>query len=448
MVTEAPKKKRRLRALVDVKPSEVLPMIVSVLWIFLAISAYYIIKPIRGQVLQEYIGVDNKPKALVATTIFVGVFAYVYGKVVQRIDRRTLILSTYFIFLACIGAFAAVMTSPSALTGYVFYVWVSTFSVMVVSQFWALQADVWTKEEGSRLFGFIGLGTVSGGIAGTFATKMAKDVATWKLLLTSAGILGICLLLSIYILAFAANKSRAASEASEPERPRARGSESESVSRPDSKPKASNAIATVLTSPYLRLIAAMTLLLNLVNSNNEWILDKLFSTMGDGDARTFYADFYFWTNLLAAAIQFLLTGPIQRIFGARVALLFLPLVGMLGGSAFLLIPTLAIIRLQKIAENATDYSIQSNTREFLYLPTTKVEKYAAKNVNDTFVVRTGDLLAAGAIELAKLLVDAVGDGGLRVLVGANLVLGAVWIAVVLRIGSLNRRLMHDDGAPA
>src|SRR5512139_218904 len=118
------------------------------------------------------------------------------------------------------------------------------------------------------------------------------------MLVISAGILGVCLLLSLYILAFGAKK-HAAEHAPE---------------KTEEKEPHVNAIAMVLGSPYLRLIAIMTLLLNLVNSNNEWILDKLFSTQGDGDSRTFYADFYFWQNLLAASIQFLLTARIQRRF--------------------------------------------------------------------------------------------------------------------------------------
>jgi AAA family ATP:ADP antiporter len=110
-----------------------------------------------------------------------------------------------------------------------------------------------------------------------------------------------------------------------------------------------------------------------------------------------------------------------------------------------LVPTLAVIRAMKIAENATDYSIQSNTREFLYLPTTKVEKYAAKNVNDTFVVRIGDLLAAGSIEIAKILLASFPGAGLRMLVAADIVLAVVWIIVVLRIGSENKKLMEARG---
>ncbi len=411
----------------DIRKAEVGPALASLAWIFLAITAYYIIKPIRGQALQDWIQVDNKPIALVATAIFIGFFAYGYGKIVSRVARPKLIIGTYVTFLICIAGFAGLLTFPGPAVGYVFFVWVSTFSVMIVSQFWALEADLWSREEGGRLFAFIGLGTVSGGIAGSALTKAAKELGTSTMLLVAAGILLACLPLALYLLRFGERRAR------DNPAPKPVGEKEPEV----------NALSMVLKSPYLRLIAAMTLILNLVNSNNEWVLDKLFKLQGDGDARTFYADFYFWQNVLTAFIQFFITGRIQRRFGARTALLFLPLVGMIGGSAFLLVPTLAVIRGMKIAENSTDYSIQSNTREYLYLPTTKLEKYAAKNVNDTFVVRLGDVAAAGSIEVAKLLITQLPDVGLKLLVGADLVLAAVWIAIVLRLGSLNARLMQE-----
>ena len=65
-----------------------------------------------------------------------------------------------------------------------------------------------------------------------------------------------------------------------------------------------NALAMVLTSPYLRLIAVMTLLLNIVNTNNEWLFDKMIELAHLEDKRSYYADFYLWQNILAAVIQF------------------------------------------------------------------------------------------------------------------------------------------------
>jgi ATP:ADP antiporter, AAA family len=440
-VAEPTESKSLLKRIVDVRGNELAPALVSQLWIFLAMTAYYIIKPIRSVVVQDVIKVANKPYALIATTLFVALFAYGYGRIAASVERKKLIIGTYIAFIGCICGFAAVMNNPSVVTGYVFFVWVSTFSVMIVSQFWALAADVWTKEEGVRLFSFIGYGTVAGGFSGTYVTKLLPKLQNWQFLLVSAGILGVCFLCALYILAFGAKKPDAPPErADKPYR--------EAAGRPEQKDEenkpAVNALSMVLTSPYLRLIAVMTLLLNIVNTNNEWLFDKMIELAQLEDKRSYYADFYLWQNILAAVIQFGITGFVQRKFGARVALCFLPIIGMIGGGVFMIVPTLFVIRALKTAENATDYSIQSNTREFLYLPTTKLEKYAAKNVNETFVVRAGDLLAAGFILLVTFLVSRLGEGiGLKILVGANLAFAAIWVVVVLRIGSLNKELMEE-----
>jgi hypothetical protein len=48
----------------------------------------------------------------------------------------------------------------------VFYVWLSVINLFTVSVFWQLLADVFTLEQGKRLFGFIGVGWHRGGDRG------------------------------------------------------------------------------------------------------------------------------------------------------------------------------------------------------------------------------------------------------------------------------------------
>ena len=52
-----------------------------------------------------------------------------------------------------------------------------------------------------------------------------------------------------------------------------------------------------------------------------------------------------------------------------------------------LLPSLAIVRWVKTAENSVDYSLMNTVRQMLFLPTTREEKYKAKQVIDSFVVR-------------------------------------------------------------
>ena len=62
-----------------------------------------------------------------------------------------------------------------------------------------------------------------------------------------------------------------------------------------------------------------------------------------------------------------------------------------------IVPVLAFIRTAKLAENSIDYSLQNTTRNALYLPTSREAKYKAKQANDTFFVRMGDVLSAGLV---------------------------------------------------
>src|SRR5262245_21540283 len=58
---------------------------------------------------------------------------------------------------------------------------------------------------------------------------------------------------------------------------------------------------------------------------------------------------------------------------------------------------LGLVRGIKTAENATDYSIMNTARQLLWLPTSREEKYKAKQAIDTFFVRSGDVLSAAAV---------------------------------------------------
>ena len=78
-------------------------------------------------------------------------------------------------------------------------------------------------------------------------------------------------------------------------------------------------------------------------------------------------------------------------------LLALPLIA-LGGYAIIAAGAgFSVVRWIKTAENATDYSIMNTARQLLWLPTTREEKYKAKQAIDTFFVRGGDVLSAAVV---------------------------------------------------
>src|SRR6266478_800600 len=79
------------------------------------------------------------------------------------------------------------------------------------------------------------------------------------------------------------------------------------------------------------------------------------------------AGFFFWVNVAGAALQMFSVSRIMKYFGVAPALLFLPLISLCSYGLFAFAPLLGLIRVAKIAENSTDYSIQNTVREALFL---------------------------------------------------------------------------------
>ena len=186
----------------------------------------------------------------------------------------------------------------------------------------------------------------------------------------------------------------------------------------------------------------MMLVLNLVNTTGEFILGKTVSrlatemvasgqTGGLSEEQvigTFYADYQFWVNLLSALLQLFVVSRILKYVGVRGALFFLPLIALGSYTMMAFFPLLAFIRIGKIAENSTDYSIQNTTRQALFLPTSREAKYKAKTAIDSFFWRTGDALSALLVFVGSQLAFSIQSFAL-----ANILLVILWLALVIGI---------------
>jgi AAA family ATP:ADP antiporter len=152
----------------------------------------------------------------------------------------------------------------------------------------------------------------------------------------------------------------------------------------------------------------------------------------------FYGNFAFYFSALGALLQAFFVSRFVKHSGMTGALLALPIVAL---GAYGLIAAgagLAIIRWAKIAENATDYSVMNTARQLVWLPTTRDEKYKAKQAVDTFFVRMGDLGQA-ALVFAGTTWFAFGP---RNFAFVNLLLIAVWFAVAFLLLREYGRIMR------
>jgi AAA family ATP:ADP antiporter len=144
----------------------------------------------------------------------------------------------------------------------------------------------------------------------------------------------------------------------------------------------------------------------------------------------FYSDFFFLVNLLGLSLQLFVVARLLKYFGVKVGIMIMPLIALTGYAILALAPILALVRMVKIAENATDYSIQNTVRNVLFLPTTRDQKYKAKQAIDSFFWRAGDVMSAALVYAGT---TALGFG-VTGFASVNLVLAGVWLLLALAIG--------------
>ncbi|MBX3185378.1 MAG: MFS transporter [Labilithrix sp.] len=436
----------------DVKAGEGLTAVVLMLDVFLLLVAYYLLKTVREPLILEGGGVELKNYASACQALTLTAFIPCYAWLTKRLARMTLVTATLVFFAANLCLFWLLATLKVPYVGFAFFVWLGCFSLTAIAQFWSLANDLYTPEQGKRLFAIVGIGSSVGAVAGSYvaAKFTAKqnpavadsppNVSPYLTMVISAGLLMLCLALAWY-----ANTREAERKAR---------AQKQKDSAPEEKPiGGKNGFSLILEDRYLLFIALLILLLNLVNSTGETILDLTIleeakrqtpdfdslSKAAQGNAiKTFVGpfrgNFFFWVNLVGAFTQLFLVSRIFKYLGLRAALFSLPIIGLVvygGISAF---PVLALVRLGKIAENATDYSLYNTTKQALWLPTSREQKYNAKMTIDSFVVRSGDLVASGA-SIAFL---AMGFG-VRTYAILNVAFIALWMVLVVVIGRENAK---------
>ena len=144
-------------------------------------------------------------------------------------------------------------------------------------------------------------------------------------------------------------------------------------------------------------------------------------------------------NIVGFLLQAFLVSRIFKYIGVRGALFILPVVALIGYSAIALVPIFAVVRIAKVLENGTDYSIQSTAGHALFLPTSREAKYKAKQAIDSFFKRAGDVLQAVVVFVGTQLAFGVHQYALL-----NLVFVAAWLAIVFAIYREHKKLVAVD----
>ena len=428
--------KRIFSKIVDVRPNEVLALWLSFLFFFVVLAGYYVIRPVRDNIgATQFENLWWMFTVVVVTMIGANAL---FSMIVGRMSRRRFIPIAYRFFILNLLIFFVLMQfMPPGKQRWVdgcFFVWVSVFNLFATAVFWGFMTDIFTSEQGKRLFGFIAVGGSLGGILGPIiTTSLVHHVSTGVLLLICAGMLEI----AAQSVRFFPSDFR---------RHDSKSAEDENAEKPMGG-KFWDGVTNICKSPYLFGLFLFILLYTLTSTWAYFQQAELTKTgFVDRAARTaFFAKLDLSVNTLTLLLQIFLTGRLMKFLGVTVTLLFMPVLSLFGFTAMGLAPVLTVLAVFQVARRASTFAFMRPAREVLFTVLRREDKYKAKSFIDTFGYRCGDQFGAwsyGGMQALGLGLSTISYIAVPVV--------ACWCALGIWLGRKERQLAEakrDEPAP-
>ncbi len=418
-----------MRRALPATPAEYAAALWSFGYFFALLAGYYVLRPLRDQMAIAG-GVKALPWMFTATFVTLLVAQPLYGELVARVPRRRFIPIVYHFFVANLALFWVLLTFrvQEVAVARVFFVWVSVFNLFAVTVFWSFMADIFTSEQGKRLFGFIGAGGTAGALLGPSITiALSVPLGPANLLLAAA----VLLELAVYCVH---RLERIAAPA-----------QSEAHSDARIGGSAFAALPELFRSPYLLGVAAWVSLLSFGATILYFAQANLVSAhvQGAGAQTRIFASIDLAVSVLTLLTQVVATGPLLKRFGTAVAAGLLPAVYVVGFAVLAMVPTLTVVLVFQVVQRWANFAIANPARQLFFTVVGREEKYKAKNLIDVVVYRGSDALYGWVFDSMQAL-------GLKLAAIAvwALPVSVAWLALSAALGRTQERRAALVPSPA
>ena len=413
---------RLLRRLIVVHPEEVRVVLWCWLYIFSVLSSYYIMRPIRDQ-MGIAGGVNNLQWLFTGTLIGMLVLNLPFAWLVTKLPRSRFIPITYHFFALNILLFAVALLvadqEQAVWVGRIFFIWASIYNLFVVSVFWQLNVDLFSPEQGKRLFGFIAAGATVGAIVGSASYSGAGALCIANLSADRRGdpARNRC------VQRRSARAIVAEAAPAADRRARTVAIRAADRGRYVGRHYQRGTLALPAGGQYLYVAVRDHLDLPLFPAglNRQPLLLRI----GEHKPRSL-PSVDLAVNVLTLVVQLLFTGRIILGLGVGLALAVLPAITIIGFGALAFAPTLFAIALFQVIRRAGDYAIARPTREVLFTVVPREDRYKTKGFIDTFIYRLGDQVGAWSVALLRELGAGIAVG-VAILIAGLWLLDAIWL---------------------
>ncbi len=406
---------RIFKSAANVEAHEIRATVLSFLWVFFVMCAWYILRPVRDSLSSDWTN-EQLSWLWTSTFFFSAVAVSIYGAVISRVRFNLIVPSVYVFFaLSFIGFYIAGATmSGNDIVNRIYYVWTSVFGLFHLSVFWTFMSGLYNSRQAERLFGVIAVGATTGAIAGpAFVSAFADNIGSLNMLFVSA----VLLLTPLPIMA-ALNKLRSTALGN-PDTAKDLVRDDRLGANPFSGFK------EFVGSPYLLWIGVFILLYVTMSTFLYYEIRKPLGDLDQVRRSQIWANIGLAVNVLAAVTALFATSRLATKAGMPRTLGLVPAVMVVAWTVVSVNPTALTVFVVQVVRRAGNYAITRPAREMLFTLVDSETRYKAKPVIDTVVYRGGDVMTAwfytgivGAFGLTLTGVAAVGA-----------VIAVVWVAV-------------------
>lgn len=424
---------RIIQATTRVESHELRAVVLSFLFVFTLMAAYFIVRPLRDAMASDWSRTETS--FLWTMTFSVSVIGVmVYGWVISRVRFSRVVPGVYLFFAASFVLFylASNLVSDPTLIDKAFYVWLSVFSLFHVSVFWSFMSGTYNREQAKRLFAVIATGASLGAIVGPIIPSFfAESIGVMNLLLITAAMQLVPVALIPQL-----EKSKVADL----------GNAGREADLDEAKRLARNPFSgfvAFVSNPYLLAIGLFILMYVTMSTFVYMELREMLAVFERPERTAINARIDLVVNTLAIVTALFFTGRIASRFGVATLLAAIPLMMVGGWLIVAAVPLLGIMYGLQIARRAGNYAVTKPGREMLFTLVSDDERYKAKPVIDICVYRGGDMVTAWFHTGLKEVL-AFGLTGVA-LVAA--VIAAIWAMAGIYLGRSYHRAV-EEAAPA
>lgn len=416
---------KAFKALAKVEPNEIQATVLSCLWVFLVMCAWYILRPVRDALSSDWTN-EQLSWLWTSTFVFSALAVSIYGGIISRVRFSRIVPGVYIFFaLSFIGFYVAGATlEGNDIVNRVYYVWASVFGLFHLSVFWTFITGLYSKDQAKRLFGVIAVGSSLGAIAGpAFVSAFNDSIGNLNMLWVSAALL----LIPLPIM-------------SRLERLRTTGlgnsGDPADLLRGDRLSANPFSGFKILVSDRYLLWISLFILLYVTMST--FLYFEIRNPLGDLDQirrAQIWANIDLAVNILAAITAFFATGRLATKLGLPKTLGLVPAGMVIAWLVVAIHPAAITVFIVQVIRRAGNYAITRPGREMLFTLVDSETRYKSKPVIDTVVYRGGDVVTAW------FYTGIVGVFGLG-LVGVSIVgaaIAVIWAAVGAHLGRMYER---------